>query len=337
MNDERWMMNDERWMIMDKCSWMNDHGWLVLIALKVPLWAQQTFQLNSTESWNSIPGPAWTCLSTSLGYLHVWAPNLSNSKSWYHCHATALTAPDGYPLSSCRCLLEWWMVDVLKYSGPKQDQNNSLGRQKYQNTESKRETANQNPFWIHTLGQKMHTWIPIQSLEFLVSDMQKCHHVPEKKHRYTCLGRNGTNTASAASDRAFLENLEPLSEPMGRLQTAAANRWPVDVGAGRVETAGHRLCIFTWSPKLLNTNVTWLTDDWCAMLRLKESRILEKRFDCESYVPKCFNLAFCILIKSWDSEIQKQQNKWKHFSSKRSFFAFLCFFRLHSIPQLYPF
>ena len=121
VNDERWMMNDERWMIMDKCSWMNDHGWLVLIALKVPLWAQQTFQLVSTESWNSITGPAWTYSSTSLGYLHVWAPNLSNSKSWYHCHATALTAPDGYPLFSCRCLLEWWMVDVLKYSGPKQD------------------------------------------------------------------------------------------------------------------------------------------------------------------------------------------------------------------------
>lgn len=89
-------------------------------------------------------------------------------------------------------------------------------------------------------------------------------------------------------------------------------------------------------PKLLNTNVTWLTDDWCVMLRLKESRILEKRFDCESYVPQCFNLAFCILIKSWDSEIQKQQDKWKHLSSKRSFFAFLCFFRLHSIPSTVP-
>ena len=55
--------------------------------------------------------------------------------------------------------------DVLKYSGPKQDHKNrsgwsmvyhsqvlsSLGRQKYQNTESKRETANQNPFWIQNL------------------------------------------------------------------------------------------------------------------------------------------------------------------------------------------
>lgn len=143
--------------------------------------------------------------------------------------------------------------------------------------------------------------------EFRVPDFGHAKVPPcakKKKTRYTCLGRNGTNTASAASDRAFLENLEPLSEPMGRLQTAAANPWPVDVEAGRVETAGHRLCIFTWSPKLLNTNVTWLTDDWCVMLRLKESRILEKRFDCESYVPQCFNLAFCILIKSWDSEIK---------------------------------
>ena len=103
------------------------------------------------------------------------------------------------------------------------------------------------------------------------------------------------------------------------------------------ETAGHRLCIFTWSPKLLNTNVTWLTDKWCVMLRLKESRILEKRFDCESYVPKCFNLDFCILIKSWDSENSKATRQVKAFFIKKKLLCILCFFRLHSIPQLYPF